>query len=180
MENWRALPVEGLGDENDAMARIVAPLGLSAPDPRREPLVDFAHLTAEANGRLTTARSVPCRTIRKAGARKAFLGWITTILSSWRPSACARAFGLSAATGTDPRYRFYNRVKGEVEEAIRSVGIPSLAIVRPALIGGDREEFRPAEFMAMRPLQLAEPLLPRRYQVVPHERTARALLEAGG
>jgi hypothetical protein len=48
----------------------------------------------------------------------------------------------------------------------------------PALIGGDRQEFRLAEFVAMRLLRLADPLLPRRYRVVPHERIARALLEA--
>ena len=91
----------------------------------------------------------------------------------------ARAFALNSATGADPRSRFfYNRVKGEVEEAIRGVGFPSLTIVRPALIGGDREEFRPAEFAAMRILRLADPLLPHRYRIVPHERIARVLLEA--
>jgi uncharacterized protein YbjT (DUF2867 family) len=65
-----------------------------------------------------------------------------------------------------------------VEEALRGVGFPSLTIVRPALIGGDRKEFRPAEFVAMRILRLAEPLLPRRYRIVPHEGIARVLLEA--
>ena len=65
-----------------------------------------------------------------------------------------------------------------MEAAIRGVGFPSLTIVRPALIGGDREEFRLAEFMAMRLLRLAEPLLPLRYRVVPHEKIATALLEA--
>ncbi|WP_262272076.1 hypothetical protein [Microvirga yunnanensis] len=53
-----------------------------------------------------------------------------------------------------------------------------MTIVRPALIGGDRDEFRPAEFAAMRILRLADPLLPRRYRIVPHERIARVLLEA--
>ena len=65
-----------------------------------------------------------------------------------------------------------------MEEAIRGVGFPSLTIVRSALTGGDRDEFRPAEFMAMRVLLLAQPLLPRRYRLVPHEHIARVLLEA--
>jgi hypothetical protein len=58
------------------------------------------------------------------------------------------------------------------------VGFPSLTIVRPALIGGERDEFRPAEFVAVRILRLADPLLPSRYRIVPHERIARFLLEA--
>ena len=65
-----------------------------------------------------------------------------------------------------------------MEDALREIGFPSLTIVRPALIGGDRDEFRPAEFAAMRILRLAEPLLPRRYRIVPHEQIARLLLEA--
>ncbi len=91
----------------------------------------------------------------------------------------ARSFALDSATGADPRSPFfYNRVKGEVEEALRGVGFQSLTIVRPALIGGEREEFRPVEFVAMRILRLAEPLLPRRYRIVPYEQIARTLLEA--
>jgi uncharacterized protein YbjT (DUF2867 family) len=121
-------------------------------------------------------------TIRKAGSQDAFRR-----VDHDYPLAVARfarqhgvqAFALNSATGADPGSRFfYNRVKGEVEEALRGLGFPSLTIVRPALIGGDREEFRPAEFMAMRVLRLAGPLLPPRYRIVPHERIARVLLEA--
>jgi len=65
-----------------------------------------------------------------------------------------------------------------VAAAIRGVGFPSLTIVRPALIGGDRDEFRPAAFVAMRGLRLAEPRLPRRYRVGPQERIASVLLKA--
>jgi len=91
----------------------------------------------------------------------------------------ARAFALNSATGADPRsHFFYNRVKGEMEGALRGAGFPSLTIVRLALIGGDRGEFRSAEFVAMRILCLADPLLPRRYRVVPHEPIASVLSEA--
>jgi uncharacterized protein YbjT (DUF2867 family) len=144
---------------------------------------NFEHLLADApwwsvDGVICTLGT----TIRTAGSQDAFRR-----VDHDYPLAVARfarlhgaqAFALNSATGADPGSRFfYNRVKGEVEEALRAVEFPSLTIVRPALIGGDRDEFRPVEFMAMRVLRLAEPLLPRRYRIVPHERLARVLLEA--
>lgn len=154
------------------------------PHPKLEnQLVDFEHLPAGApwwsvDGVICTLGA----TIRKAGSQEAFRrvdhDYPLAVAKLARQYG-ARAFALNSATGADPRSRFfYNRVKGEVEAAIRGVGFPSLTIVRPALIGGDREEFRLAELVAMRLLGLAEPLLPRRYRVVPHERIATALLEA--
>jgi uncharacterized protein YbjT (DUF2867 family) len=121
-------------------------------------------------------------TIRKAGSQAAFrrddYDYPLAVAQLARQHG-AQTYALNSATGANPRSGFfYNRVKGEVEEALRGIGFPSLTIVRPALIGGDRNEVRPAEFVAMRVLRLAEPLLPRRYRVVPHERIARVLLEA--
>jgi uncharacterized protein YbjT (DUF2867 family) len=167
------------------ITRIVAPTRRKLPPhPKLEnPLVDFEHLPADAAWWAVDA--VICTlgtTIRKAGSQESFRqvdhDYPLAVAKLARQHG-ARAFALNSATGADPRSRFfYNRVKGEVEEAIRGIGFPSLTIVRPALIGGDRKESRPAEFVAMRLLRLAEPLLPRRYRVVPHERIATALLEA--
>jgi uncharacterized protein YbjT (DUF2867 family) len=154
------------------------------PHPKLDnPLVDFDRLPAEAPW--WAVDSVICTlgtTIRTAGSQEAFrrvdYDYPLAVARLARQHG-ARAFALNTATGADPRSRFfYNRVKGEVEKAIRQVGFPSLTIVRPALIGGDRDEFRPAEFVAMRLLRLADPLLPRRYRIVPHDRMAAALLEA--
>jgi uncharacterized protein YbjT (DUF2867 family) len=38
-------------------------------------------------------------------------------------------------------------VKGEVERDVRALGYPSLAIVRPSLLLGQRAEFRPVEVL---------------------------------
>lgn len=52
------------------------------------------------------------------------------------------------AAGADPRSRvFYSRVKGEVEETLKSMGLPSLHIFRPSLLLGDRKEIRLGEAM---------------------------------
>jgi uncharacterized protein YbjT (DUF2867 family) len=165
--------------------RIVAPTRRKLPPhPKLEnPLVDFERLPPDAawwavNGVICTLGT----TIRNAGSQEAFRRVdhdypLAVARLAWQRGA--QAYALNSASGADPgSHFFYNRVKGEVEEVLRGVGFSSLTIVRPALIGGDRNEFRPAELLAMRVLRLAEPLLPRRYRVVPHERIAKVLLEA--
>jgi uncharacterized protein YbjT (DUF2867 family) len=42
----------------------------------------------------------------------------------------------------------YNRIKGEMEEAVLNLGIPRTYILQPSLIGGDREEKRLGEWIA--------------------------------
>ena len=53
---------------------------------------------------------------------------------------------------------FYNRVKGEVEEKIKSLGFPSTHIFRPSLLLGDRKEDRKGEKF-MQKLSQAAPFL---------------------
>jgi uncharacterized protein YbjT (DUF2867 family) len=171
--------------DNAHVTRIVAPTRRELPPhPKLEnPVVDFEHLPADAPW--WAVDCVVCTlgtTIRKAGSQEAFHrvdhDYPLAVARLARQHG-ARAFALNSATGADPRSRFfYNRVKGEVEEALQGVGFSSLTIVRPALIGGDRDEFRPAEFVATGILRLAGPLLSRRYRMVPHERLASVLLEA--
>jgi uncharacterized protein YbjT (DUF2867 family) len=61
-------------------------------------------------------------------------------------SAGARQFLLVSAIGANPRSRFfYNRIKGELEEAILTLGYPSVTIARPSMLLGDRQEYRLGE-----------------------------------
>lgn len=102
-------------------------------------------------------------TIKKAGSREAFRQVdLTAVLQLAR--AClargARSFTVVSAIGADPQSRFfYSRVKGELEQALRSLGFPSLIILRPSLIEGDRPEPRPGESLALALLFLLRPVL---------------------
>jgi uncharacterized protein YbjT (DUF2867 family) len=88
-------------------------------------------------------------------------------------TAGARHFSIVSAKGASPRSPFfYSRVKGEVEAGLVSMGWPSLAIVRPSLIGGLRNPPRPLERLAERVLRFA----PRSLRTVPAEQIARAML----
>jgi len=63
----------------------------------------------------------------------------------------ARHFLLVSAIGADSASRFfYNRVKGELEDALRPLPFRSVTIVRPSLLMGDRAEFRLGEEVAKR------------------------------
>ena len=53
---------------------------------------------------------------------------------------------------------FYNRVKGEIEEALRNTGIASVHIYRPSLLIGDRKEHRAGEGFATAVTKVMSPL----------------------
>jgi len=86
-----------------------------------------------------------------------------------------RHFLLVSAIGANATSRFfYNRVKGELEDALRPLAFRSITIVRPSLLVGDRREFRFGEEMAKR----VGWLLPGRYRPVNARDVAMALVRA--
>lgn len=53
-----------------------------------------------------------------------------------------------SALGANPSSKiFYSRIKGEMEREVRKQGIENTYFLRPSLIGGDRKEKRPFEFL---------------------------------
>lgn len=160
---------------------------LNVPSPSRvrlrNPVVDFDALPDAAE--VWAADSVICTlgtTRKQAGSEAAFrkvdFDYPLAVARRAR-QAGAQAYALNSSLGADPRSRvFYSRTKGELEEALRSCGYPSLTFVRPGLLGGQRAEFRLGERIASFVLRLTRPIVPRRYREVPAERVARALLEA--
>jgi uncharacterized protein YbjT (DUF2867 family) len=91
-------------------------------------------------------------TIRAAGSRARFrqvdLGYPLEIARLARGQG-ADHFLLVSAIGASSRSRFfYNRVKGELEEAISALPYPRVTIVRPSLLLGAREEVRIGERVA--------------------------------
>lgn len=70
-------------------------------------------------------------------------------------------FGYVSSLGADPHSRFlYTRTKGEVEHALTAMKFPSLTIVRPSFIRGDRQQSRMGERVATGLLNLLSPVLP--------------------
>lgn len=117
-------------------------------------------------------------TIRKAGSQEAFrrvdFEYPLAIARAARGRG-ARHLLLVSAVGADARSRvFYNRIKGELEEAILALGYPSVTIARPSLLLGDRSERRVAEEFAKR----IGWLTPARWAPVHASQVALALVRA--
>lgn len=124
-------------------------------------------------------------TIKTAGSQAAFRAVdFDANLSMARAAraAGARRAGLVSAMGADANSRiFYNRVKGETEEALTQLAFKGLVIARPSLLLGDREALgqpkRPAENIATVVSRLFAPLIPANYRPIAAAAVARALLE---
>lgn len=87
----------------------------------------------------------------------------------------ARHFLLVSALGANAESRlFYNRVKGELEDALRTLGFRSVTIVRPSLLLGERAEFRLGEEIAKRVAWI----VPGKYRPVLARDVALALVRA--
>lgn len=75
---------------------------------------------------------------------------------------------------------FYNRVKGELEDALASLGFATLVVARPSLLAGDRAALgqpeRAGEQLAMRASRWLRPLLPRDVAPIAAADVAAALL----
>ena len=116
-------------------------------------------------------------TIRKAGSRERFRRVdydYPTTLGRLSLKTGARHFSLVSSVGADPGARGFSlRVKGETEEALRDLGLPSVTVMRPSVIGGPREESRPMETLA----KWALALVPGRYRTVHARDIARCMVK---
>lgn len=72
----------------------------------------------------------------------------------------AKQFVLVSSLGADHNSsNFYLRTKGELEKGLTALNFPSLVIIRPSLILGNRSEFRFGEKMAVVLMGLIKPLM---------------------
>lgn len=145
--------------------------------------VDFAQLPA-----LPPALQAFCglgTTLRQAGSQAAFRAVdFDTVLAFAQAarSAGVRHFAVVSALGASPRAAsFYNRVKGEMEQAVGALGFDSVLIARPSLLAGDRSALgqppRTAERLA---LWLSTPfagLIPAGVRPIKADVVARAMIQ---
>jgi uncharacterized protein YbjT (DUF2867 family) len=125
-------------------------------------------------------------TIKVAGSRQAFRAIDLAAggaVAQAAKAAGATRLGVVSAMGADPRARvFYNRVKGEMEEALRALRFESLVIARPSLLVGDRERLgqpaRAGEEIGLKLSRWVGPLIPANYRPIEARLVARALLQA--
>ncbi|MDR6608445.1 oxidoreductase [Pseudomonas synxantha] len=153
--------------------------------PSRRPLAKHPHLEnpvgdpavflPQLNGRVDIAYCCLGTTIKQAGSEEAFravdLDMVVAFAKRAREMG-ARHLIVISALGADRRSSiFYNRVKGEMEYALRAQNWPQLTICRPSLLLGDRAEPRLGEKVAG-PLSR---LIPGKYHGIEACQLARAM-----
>ena len=153
--------------------------------PSRKPLAEHPHLEnpvgdpavflPQLSGRVDIAFCCLGTTIKQAGSQDAFRAVDHDLVIAFAERARtlgARHLLVISALGADARSTvFYNKVKGEMEQALRAQDWPQLTIVRPSLLLGARQEFRLGE-------RLAAPFmrwLPGKYRGIEATVLARAL-----
>lgn len=115
-------------------------------------------------------------TIAKAGSQARFrevdFGYPLRVATIARRQGATHFSLVSALGASRSSAFFYSRVKGEIEDALRAMDWPSLCLVRPSLIAGERAESRPLERLAERALRFA----PRTWRPVPARDIAAAMV----
>jgi len=116
-------------------------------------VIDFGEL--ETHGEHLIAEDVHCclgTTIKKAGTQEAFrkVDFDYPIKLAALTQHCgANQFLVISSLGADPHSRiFYNRVKGDMEEAIQKMQFMAFHVFRPSLLLGERKEYRTGEKVA--------------------------------
>jgi len=153
-------------------------LGGAAEHPHaRELIVDFEDLDSVRTE--LRADHVFCAlgtTIRKAGSQARFRQVdfeYPRHLAELALANGAQHFSLVSALGASSKSGvFYSRVKGELEDVLRGMEWPSLCLLRPSVIAGDRKESRPIERLTERLLRFA----PGTWRSVPAAQIAAAMV----
>jgi uncharacterized protein YbjT (DUF2867 family) len=132
---------------------------------------------------LLQAQDVFCclgTTMAKAGSKQKFYAVDFTypqILAGLCKQNGAKQFLIVTAMGANKNSRiYYNQVKGEIEEAIKTIGFEGTHIFRPSLLLGPRTEKRAGEDAAKSLYAYLGWLLPMNYKGIAAEKVAKAML----
>lgn len=119
-------------------------------------------------------------TIKKAGSKEAFrkvdFQYPLEVAQMALKNGCKR-FAIVTAIGSDKASKiFYSRVKGELEEELKTMPFESLCIYRPSMLLGPRGEFRMGEEVGKAMMKTIGFMFPANYRAVHASQVARAMV----
>lgn len=121
-------------------------------------------------------------TLKLAGSKAAMTridhGIVLDFANAGLAAGATRFAYLSAANADAESSVFYARLKGQTEEALKTLGFDDLAIFRPGMIIAERANRRWAESMLLPLLPLADKLMAgafTKYRSIPVETLAKAI-----
>lgn len=147
----------------EVISLVRRPSGKEHPD-LREVVTDFDNLTPTDH--LLKISHVFCclgTTIKSAGSKEAFynvdFNYVVNIARIAKNNGASQ-FNVISSLGANANSRiFYNRVKGEMQEALVKLDYNTLNIFQPSLLLGDRKETRIGENIGKIIVKLIKPVL---------------------
>lgn len=91
-------------------------------------------------------------------------------------TGCPNFLLVSSIGANSQSSNFYLKLKGEVEEKIGSLGLPSVAIFRPSMLVGQRAEFRLGEKIGQVLMGVLGFMIPKPYKAIDVKTVAKAML----
>lgn len=138
-------------------------------------------LEIDATTRIDDVFSCLGTTIAKAHSKQKFYEVDFTyplLLAKKSLTQGAQQYLLVSALGANKKSPiYYNRVKGEIEEAIANTGFSTVHMLRPSLLLGSRNEKRPGEEAAKFFYRVFGFIIPVKYKAIESIKVARAMLE---
>jgi uncharacterized protein YbjT (DUF2867 family) len=95
-----------------------------------------------------------------------------------KETGCETFVLVSSVGATSKSKTFYLKLKGEVEDAVKAVGLRSVHIMRPSMLLGDRKEFRLGEKIGSPVMRGISFLLPSKFKPIQAKAVAIAMLNA--
>jgi uncharacterized protein YbjT (DUF2867 family) len=143
-------------------------------------VIDFDNLDASK----VNADDIFCclgTTMKQAGSKDAFYKVDFTYPLNFAKAGLAngaKQFLVVSSMGADKKSMvYYSRVKGEIENALSDLNYPTLIILRPSMLAGERENPRIGEKIGKVVMDFFAPLMPDKYKVIAGEKVAHAMLE---
>jgi uncharacterized protein YbjT (DUF2867 family) len=177
-----------LAPGRDARVAVLArrPLAPARSDPRLSVRTgELAALAAEARG-VRDVYIALGTTIKVAGSEAAFravdVQLVVGVARAARTAGATRLAVVSALGANARSGIFYNRVKGEAEDALKTLGYESLVIAQPSLLIGDRSALgqptRSGELFAARFFSPVMSWIPAGVRPIAAATVARAMVTA--
>jgi uncharacterized protein YbjT (DUF2867 family) len=89
---------------------------------------------------------------------------------------CEKFILVSSAGANSKSRNFYQHLKGETDEAVKTVGLKTIHIMRPSLLLGERKEFRLGENIGKAVMTGLSFLIPEKYKAIQGKDVAKVML----
>lgn len=119
-------------------------------------------------------------TIKTAGSKEAFRNVdfaLALHFANLAQKEKVELYAIVTAMGANADSKiFYNRVKGEIEEAIAALNMKSFGIFRPSMLLGDRKEARLGEKIGKLVMRAIDFITPDKYKAIHVDQVSKAMV----